>query len=774
MSIIGVPNTRVSDLFIRMRLLEQIQTDQADMFSLQTQLSTGHRFQVPSEDPVAAMRVMSLQRLLERKDQIRTNVNTSQSYLSATDATLSQVSNLLAESRAATLGVMGTTASDTQRLAVAQQLEQALRQLLDTANQNFRGRYLFAGSESGEPPFSMQGMNVIRYDGNEARLPTYANLDLLVDTNIQGNEVFGAISDPVRGSVDLNPVLTWDTRLADLRNGRGITPGSIAVSDGTDTKVIDVSRAETIGDLAALIHADPPAGRTITVDVTSRGLVVQLDGGDLSIREVGGGTTAFELGILQEIGVGTNPIVGADLDPIVRLTTPLENILGARARAVLRPALPDNDILFEAKDPGAAWNGVEVSFFDDGTITAGNEVAQYTSPPPRLRVNIQSGQSRAIDVVNAVNNAVPPVPFTARLDPIDDQRGGQGPVDVLTPAVTTSGGEGVAFDRDSGLQITNGGQTHVISLATAQTVEDVLTILNGSSAGVVAQINEAGTGIDVRSRLSGTDFAIGENGGQTATQLGLRTFTEATRLDALNYGRGVTDHESTGGTGGDFVITRNDGVSFEINVHGAQTIGDVIDLINNDPTNLDPLQGSGIPVIARLAVSGNGIELVDNSVGLDKLTVTRIHSSLAAVDLGLVPAGQDSATSTSSGPLPYLLTGADTNPLETDGLFTALSRIIDGLQRNDVWEVDRAMAMLDRRTVDLNFARAELGARQQGLDVLQQRLDDENVELQSAMSFDYDADMAEVITNLTARQLAYQASLKSTAEISQLSLLNYL
>jgi flagellin-like hook-associated protein FlgL len=773
MSIIGIPNTRVSDLFIRMRLLEQIQLDQTDMFRLQTQLSTGHRFQTPSEEPVAALRVMSLQRLLERKEQIRTNLNTNQSYLSATDAALSQVSNLLADARAATLSVMGTTASDTQRLAVAQQVEQSLRQLLDTANQNFRGRYLFAGSASGQAPFSMEGMNVVRYDGNEDTLPSYANLDLLFDTNLPGSEVFGAISQPVRGSVDLDPILTWNTRLADLRHGQGISPGSIAVSDGTDTKIIDVSRAETIGDLAALIHANPPAGRTIFVDVTTQGLVLQLDGGDLSIREVGGGTTAFELGIRQEIGVGTNPIIGADLDPTLRLTTPLDNLLGARARAVVRTPLPDNDIIFEAKDPGTAWNGVEISFFDDHTVVAGHEVATYTSPPPQLRVNIESGRTRAIDVINAVNSAVPPLPFTARLDPLDDEQGGVGPVVVTTSPVTTSGGRGVAFDKMSGLQITNGGTTHVISLATAQTLEDVLNILNGSSAGVVAEINQAGTGIDVRSRLSGSAFAIGENGGLTATQLGLRTFNEETRLAELNYGRGVSDHESTGGTGGDFLITRSDGVSFEINVHGAKTIGDVIDLINTNPTNLDPTLGSGVPVVARLAVSGNGIELVDNSLGLDALSVTRIHQSLAAIDLGLVAPGQESAVSPSPGP-PYVLTGSDVHLLETDGLFTALSRIVDGLQRNDLWQVERAMDMLDRRTVQFNFARAELGARQQGLDVLQQRLDDENVELQSAMSLDYDADLAEVITNLTARQAAYQASLKATAEISQLSLLDYL
>ena len=69
MSIIGIPSTRISDQFGRLSLLQQVQGDQLDLLRLETQLSTGQRFQLPSEDPAAAMRVMGLQQLLARKAQ---------------------------------------------------------------------------------------------------------------------------------------------------------------------------------------------------------------------------------------------------------------------------------------------------------------------------------------------------------------------------------------------------------------------------------------------------------------------------------------------------------------------------------------------------------------------------------------------------------------------------------------------------------------------------------------------------------------------------------
>ena len=70
--------------------------------------------------------------------------------------------------------------------------------------------------------------------------------------------------------------------------------------------------------LSLSIEANPPAGRTLTVEITPTGLNVSLDaagGGDLRINEVGGGTYRDDLGILSATSFGTGPIVGTDLNP---------------------------------------------------------------------------------------------------------------------------------------------------------------------------------------------------------------------------------------------------------------------------------------------------------------------------------------------------------------------------------------------------------------------------------------------------------------------------
>ncbi len=780
MAILSIPNTRISDLFSRQRLLSQLQADQIGLLRLQTHLSTGRKFELPSEDPVAANRVIGLQRLLEQHAQTKANLATNQSFLTTTDAALSQVSSTMHEIRGQVITVVNSITTDIQRRAVASQVLEGLRQLIDTGNQKFRGRYLFAGSETATAPFQPWNGDMVIYQGNENRLPSLADNDLLFETNVHGNEVFGTISEAVQGTTNLRPVLTMDTRLTDLHLGKGVARGSILLSDGFTSRIVDLTKAETIGDVARLIRSNSLPNNPLEVEVGARGLIIRAARGNLVIAEVGG-TTATDLGILTGAGHAGPIIVGADLQPALRPTTRLDDILGSRARAVLQSVGDDNNCIIEADRNGEAFNGVAVQLVDDGTVMVGEERVEFNPLANTLTIYIADQRTRAHHLVRAVNlaHASDPIamPFTARLDPLDDLAGGQGVISIAnTPPATTHDGSGVDFDRRHGLQIVTGPKTVTVDLATAVTIEDMLNRLNTAGIGVLAEINATATGINVRTRVSGANFAIGENGGVAATQLGIRTFTRETLLSDLHFGRGVPraniSPSDPSTAYADFTITRRDGVTFEIDVRGATTIGDIIDRINNHPLNQDPLQTGA--VLARLALVGNGIELVDSTVGPGRLTVTRLQNSTAAIDLGLVPPGRQSQESSTSNPPPDLLTGADVNPRETFGMFTALIRLKHGLEMNDNWEIERATAMLVQSTIHMNFVRAELGARQQAIELLQSRNADEEIQIRDNLSRDYDMDLAQAISDVTAKQAAMQASLQTIAKSARMTLLDYL
>ena len=55
MSIGSVPSTRVSDQYVSMQLLTQLEADQKALTNLQEQISTGNQLLLPSDNPNEAM-----------------------------------------------------------------------------------------------------------------------------------------------------------------------------------------------------------------------------------------------------------------------------------------------------------------------------------------------------------------------------------------------------------------------------------------------------------------------------------------------------------------------------------------------------------------------------------------------------------------------------------------------------------------------------------------------------------------------------------------------
>ena len=1010
-SINNIPTTRVSQPLIRQRLLTQVQTEQAAIYRLQRQLSTGQRFDLASEDPNPALRGAQIVRLLERKVQMRTNLTSTASLFSATESALGNVSTQLTQARATALANLGGTSTPSSRQAAASQLDLIIDNLVQTANSSFRGRSLFAGALTSKPAFQRVG-DTVRYLGDTQNLLTYSDLGALLETNLTGDQTFGGLSSDVLGSVDFNPTVDESTPLVQLRGGQGITRGSVLVSDGTYSSVVDLSSATTLGDVAQLLAQHPPgwdeippATRTMRARVTSLGLELTLDGGALSIAEVGGGTTAAELGIKTPGGFGPGPFNGGDVNPLLLRTTRLNELFGTRATGYLSLDGLDNDIRIESLSNGSAFNGVTVKLLNDdhlhvgAGLNAGDEVAQYSatptaavaalslpgagndlllsavtpgttfndvqvnvvnggalgdaatvnyaSGPPKvltlgidgsgqtsigaliaaingsgvftaardtsggdtlidntalvplsaigtglantyqsgsdantLVVRINAGLTTANQVIEAINATGQ---FTARVDVSESNNTGVGAVLDVTvdPAATTtlSGGSGENLDTAAGFRITNGGTTYEVNLDQVITVDDLLNQINGLGASVRATINALGTGIDIRSELSGAALTIGENGGTTATQLGIRSYSTTTVLSELNAGRGVRTTD-----GVDFTITRRDGVAIPIALRGgvyatatldgqgnhdalviasrttgsagnayrvaitdsgsgggdsvslvgntitfqvdlaagftaaeavtllnsngalgpqfyarldttldpgnngsgnlaatdavaftegkssAVTLGDVLNIINFAPANL----ATATPLVARFATVGNGIELVDSSAGGGTLQVAGSPTPGTAVDLGFIPEGNaiSDAPSVSGGS--QILTGRDVRPIEVPGVFSALFKLRDAIANNDITAAERAIAQLDEATDNVTNMRGELGVRSQALDDLLTRLDAEEVELLQAKSDDLEISFEDVVSQLVARQASYEAALRASGAISQLTLLNFL
>lgn len=116
-------------------------------------------------------------------------------------------------------------------------------------------------------------------------------------------------------------------------------------------------------------------------------------------------------------------------------------------------------------------------------------------------------------------------------------------------------------------------------------------------------------------------------------------------------------------------------------------------------------------------------------------------------------------------------TGAGAEP---DNLFAVMKQLGTLLQNNDGKGVSNLLGQIDSRMNKIQNAWAEVGARQNRLDLIQNRLGDAEVNLTRLKSQTEDADLAQVITNLKMAENVQRASLAAGARIIQPSLVDFL
>jgi flagellar hook-associated protein 3 FlgL len=641
MAILPLQLARVSNLLRTNVATSTLARTQHELLKTENELSTGRRLNSPSDDPGAAAIAQQLRKTLEKRLAYSDNLREAQSQLGEVDSTLGDLTALLEEAQSIASANVGSDVTPEARASAAAIVQSLYSQALSLGNKQFKGAFLFAGVRATHAPFAEEGGGV-KFVGSTELLANTYDENTTLPFQVDGGEVFGALSSRVTGTADLSPSMSGATRLADLRGAldKGIRLGSIQVSDGTTSGVVDLTGSDTVDDVINKINAAGVGAVTAVVAPDGVSVLISAGAGDnISVNEVGGGTTAADLGILNVSGSG----VGVPLD-------------------------------------GAALG-----------------------------------------------------PKVTRLTPIASLRAGAG-------------------INSAGIRITNGQLSATVDLTGVTTVEDLLNRINGSNTNVRAQINSTGTGIDILNPSQGTPLTIGENGGTTATDLGVRSFGPASPLAELNDGKGVRTVD-----GSDVRITDSGGTAFEVDLSDLSTVQDVIDAINT------AAGAASAGVTASFATSGNGIVLTDTASGAGTLTLSALNFSNAAADLGLTGAA-------SAG----VISGTDVNAVSSHGIFANLSALRDALKSNDQKAITAAGEGLKQDYDRVVQVRGETGARVQELDARSERLEDQNIATRGLLSSIEDTDYTSAIAKFQTLQTALQANLATAGRVMNLSLLDFL
>lgn len=486
-------------------LLQNIQRANAALTKLQNQVSSNQQYFLPSESPAAALRSIALQSTLERQEQIQSNISTSRSLLSASETSLTVVSDALNQAKTFALAGLGDTTTSEEKQTLATETALLIRGVLNAANTKYQGRYLFGGSQSSVEPFELLGDGSILYHGDDRQLSSYIDFGFLLANNVDGVSAFGALSEPI--SADVDPALTLETKVASLLDGQGLAAGPITVTldNGTpQTATVDLSNADTLDDVKTLLE-DAFAGGpiTLTVDVdpaSNSGLRLTPSAGTIEVTDVTGSLVASRLGIA---GGPSAQILGEDLDPVLTVQTNLSDLNGGTGIG----ATAGNGLLIT--------NGSKSAVVD---IDAAQTIQDL--------FNILKAADLDLDV--AINDAGNGIAISSRLSGADFTIGENNGTNAAGLGIRTTAGStflsdlnhGTGVPVDDGIDVVitrRDGSTASIDLAGSKTIQDVLDTINAVDPGnLVASLNTVGNGISLSDNSGAGPLSIASNGLTTA------------------------------------------------------------------------------------------------------------------------------------------------------------------------------------------------------------------------------------------------------------------
>jgi flagellar hook-associated protein 3 FlgL len=167
------------------------------------QLASGQLINMPSDNPVGASELVQNSAEQGQTDQFLQNTSSVEGLLQTADSTLSSVVSSL--NQAISIGTQGAngTNSAADLEALAQQAEGIQSQVLGYANATYQGNYIFAGTATNTPAFTLDptAADGVTYNGNTDTNTVQIAQGDSIQINLPGSQLFQGSGADVMGAL---------------------------------------------------------------------------------------------------------------------------------------------------------------------------------------------------------------------------------------------------------------------------------------------------------------------------------------------------------------------------------------------------------------------------------------------------------------------------------------------------------------------------------------------------------------------------------------------
>jgi len=371
MSTFPTSYSRSPTLLFTQNSLNALTRTNFDISRLNEQLATGLDILRPSDDPIRSSTISILDSRLEFTDQLLKNLEFAGNSLGQLDNALGDAKSLIDEAFSIASEQLSTPNDSETRAGQAVIIDSLINTLFNISNTESLVGYVFGGSAPGTPPIEFTNGGY-QFVGERGGLFAALGTSSDVPITLGADNAIGALSNRIEGSVDLDPLLSLDTRLSDLNGARqlGVNTGAFNMSFNSGATIsIDISEADTIGDVADTIEAaiiQYETDNAVTIlgpgGVGVSGGALDFDiaaGGSLEFIDPVGSTVGLDLGIVQSPVVPFTPLLssGLDLNPNLTWTTPIADLTGLGGSALDSIALTSAGQSVDVDLSGAATLG---------------------------------------------------------------------------------------------------------------------------------------------------------------------------------------------------------------------------------------------------------------------------------------------------------------------------------------------------------------------------------------------------------------------------------
>lgn len=157
----------------------------------QQQVATGQKIFKPSEDPVAASRVVNLKDTLASIEQHQSNINSARARITLAEGVLNNVVESIHRVRELTIQANNDSQTESTRLFIADEVLQIQDSIISLANTtDSNNEFLFSGSLGRFKPFSRTESGGFQYNGDESHREVQISRSRRIAVDDPGSEIF--------------------------------------------------------------------------------------------------------------------------------------------------------------------------------------------------------------------------------------------------------------------------------------------------------------------------------------------------------------------------------------------------------------------------------------------------------------------------------------------------------------------------------------------------------------------------------------------------------